>query len=93
MAKKVTHTLTRIVPGSKVVYVDENDNELFVVQSVSASGIVNYVYEYKKPDKVVQIYINHLYYKWRHLEDVVLGKKDQIFQVQQDFDPFYENPD
>jgi hypothetical protein len=91
MPKKVLHTITRIEPDSRVIYLDADNNELYRVDSTPLSGIVIYEYDYYG-DVFVQIYIHHLDYRFLHLKDVFLGKKDQIFQIQQIRDPYYSNP-
>lgn len=92
MAKKVNHTISRIVPDSRVIYLDENKDELYRVDSTDETGEVVYQYEYNG-DQLVTIYIHHLNYHFLKLLDVFLGKKDQIFQVQQHPDRFYYNPE
>jgi len=91
MGKKVIHTITRIAPDSRVIYLDSDGNQLYLVNSTDETGVVQYKYEYNG-DQIVQIYVHHLEYKWLHLFDVFLGKKDQIFQIQQTPDPYYYNP-
>lgn len=92
MAKKVTHTITRIVPDSRVIYLDENGNELYRVDSTDETGEVVYQYEYDV-DRYVTIYIHHLNYRFLKMLDVFLGKKDQIMQIQQAIDYVYRNPE
>ena len=87
--KKVYHTLTNVVPGSRVTYV-RNNKALYNVDPVDSSRTVVYEYRYKK-DLIVQILIIHLEYKFVHLRDVFLGKENSMMQVQQDPDHVYNN--
>ena len=92
MAKKVTHTLITIKPESEIIYLDDNLNILFHVESVGPAGVTEYNYEYNG-DRIVRIYIHHLHYKWTQLIKVFLGKKDGQIQVFQVPDTVYKNPD
>jgi hypothetical protein len=91
LAKKVVHTLISIQPGSEVIYLDDFLNVLFHIESVGASGITEYSYEYSD-DRIITIYIHHLLYKWTSLKEVFLGKKDGQIQVFQIPDDVYYNP-
>jgi hypothetical protein len=81
-----------VKPESEVIYLDDDLNILFHVESVDQTGIVEYNYEYDV-DRFIRIYIHHLHYKWTQLTEVFLGKKDGQIQVFQIPDGVYKNPE
>lgn len=87
----VKHTLTRIMPDSRVVYVDENLNILFD-EIVGLSGETIFKYNKKEGNIIVQIYIHNLNYVYLHIRDFLLPTKNSLMQVNQVYDRVYSNP-
>lgn len=88
-----THTLTGLVAGSEVTYVDDADNPTITYFHVESSGTsTGYSYVYSGSPITVDILVFNITYEPILIEGVSLGASDATVPISQDLDGNYYNP-